>query len=243
MRMLRDFLPGQRPVLARFSSSEGELRIACGLSHTMNLKESPKHYLLYELHKAVFYFMTWDEIRAPLYLDELIGALEAPKKNASVTRAANFRNFLLNYPEQNTAEDLLNDICFLYAGKKEFPEGLGNSQQLRFRICERLALLLGERYIQTFLSCPPNAKQPFVEKQMQLKGKEQQNQSRKFLFLFLLLRNGLIPLPNDLSNIIIDLFVHKGVMKPAFVYISKEKVDMVDINDEEGNAFDFVMMK
>lgn len=54
--------------------------------------------------------------------------------DSGVEQATQFRDFLLNYPQENTVDDLAQAVSSLYVSNREFPFGFGNTKQLRQRI-------------------------------------------------------------------------------------------------------------
>lgn len=220
----------------------------CNFPEYIEQNQMPKYRLLEGLHKAVFSFLVWDENHSS-NIDALLDVMDKEKKaffqNKSVLRAAHFRDYLLYYPEERTAENLLVDVCTLYASKEEFPKGLGNSQMLRQRISECLTKLLYEPYVQKMLSCAPNANSETVGKQMIKRQKDKY----KLIYLYWALHN-INTLPRDMEKLILDfslqlggLLAHDFWQPKISAVVSNEQ--LINIEDEDGTVLmdDFVLTK
>lgn len=219
----------------------------------------PKENILCSLYTGIIKYLHEHEGFQGKSTHAMIKGMEYPK-NSSVKRAAQLRDFLLHYPIENSKADLINNVCFLYAGQQEFPHGLGNSRYLRNAICEALAPEFDSLYQTHIYKIPllshQSAAHKRIEETILSLGKPIQSMQSKFnkLALCMALFKNLRILPSELTHLILSTLIESTLASdkntssnlkslPGFFRPRPIKpIELVHIEHENNKIGEFVML-
>lgn len=185
--------------------------------------------------------------------ERLNGPFGIHLSDSGVKQATQFKDFLLNYPQENTIEQLAEVVSSLYVSNKEFPYGFGNTKELRKYIASAFF------YYFTFVTKEPirnvSDKQfyPILDKRLKIMGEP----ARAFLnhyydkkvLILATLTSSFLP---DLQKIILQLwqelhFPSQNNCKPGESFhclglFKAPEIEHRTVRDEQDPADVFVLM-